>query len=226
VAPAQAQAVTTDGSARDETIHTTASHPWLSADHGWVRAGQLALGEPVMRADGTTAVVVGLRVVPGAADMWDLTVSNVHTFAVGDGQFVVHNCGGDMSATDTPTTPTSGGGGTPENVSAFGNKSGPRAPRAGTDIEVVDGNVSGQTPPGVKGASTFTDPLRTSLSGHYHTLPAGTTLPKGLGIFADGEDVGGTQPWGHRTIYPTEDMTFQEFTDLFLNLPWQYGGKL
>jgi hypothetical protein len=26
--------------------------------------------------------------------MWDLTVSQVHTFAVGAGQFVVHNCGG------------------------------------------------------------------------------------------------------------------------------------
>ena len=26
--------------------------------------------------------------------MWDLTVSDVHTFAVGEGQWVVHNCAG------------------------------------------------------------------------------------------------------------------------------------
>jgi hypothetical protein len=76
----------------DETVHTTASHPWLSADRGWVRAGTLRLGERVLRAEGTTAIVVGLRVVPGAASMWDLTVSHLHTFAVGDGQYVVHNC--------------------------------------------------------------------------------------------------------------------------------------
>ncbi len=76
----------------EETVHTTASHPWLSAARGWVRAGKLRLGERVLRADGTTATVVGLHVVSGAASMWDLTVSRVHTFAVGAGQFVVHNC--------------------------------------------------------------------------------------------------------------------------------------
>ena len=77
---------------RDETVHTTASHPWLSADKGWVVAGQLRVGEPVRLLDGRTAMVVATVVVLGAADMWDLTVSNVHDFAVGTGQFVVHNC--------------------------------------------------------------------------------------------------------------------------------------
>ena len=77
----------------DETIHTTANHPWLTADHGWLVAGKLQVGEPVREADGATAIVVRLHVVPGAASMWDLTVSNIHTFAVGDGAFVVHNCG-------------------------------------------------------------------------------------------------------------------------------------
>ena len=51
------------------------------------------MGEPVREADGRAATVVAVRVVPGAASMWDLTVSNVHDFAVGDGAFVVHNCG-------------------------------------------------------------------------------------------------------------------------------------
>jgi RHS repeat-associated protein len=80
---------------QDEVVHTTANHPWYTADHGWQLAGVLLVGEPVMREDGTTAVVVALRVVPGAARMWDLTVSNVHTFAVGTGEYVVHNnnCG-------------------------------------------------------------------------------------------------------------------------------------
>jgi hypothetical protein len=43
--------------------------------------------------------------VPGAAAMWDLTVSNVHTFAVGAGEFVVHNnrCTGGRSYQNTQT---------------------------------------------------------------------------------------------------------------------------
>jgi hypothetical protein len=72
-------------------VHTTARHPWLTADAGWVPAGQLRTGEPVRLLDGRTATVTATRVVPGAAAMWDLTVSQVHTFAVGTGQFVVHN---------------------------------------------------------------------------------------------------------------------------------------
>ena len=76
----------------EETIHTTANHPWLTADQGWVLAGKLQVGEPVLRADGTTAVVAGVQVVPDTGTMYDLEVSNVHTFEVGLGQWVVHNC--------------------------------------------------------------------------------------------------------------------------------------
>ena len=49
------------------------------------------MGEPVRRVDGSVATVVSVRSVPGAAAMWDLTVANEHTFAVGSGAFVVHN---------------------------------------------------------------------------------------------------------------------------------------
>jgi hypothetical protein len=87
---------------RDEVVHTTATHPWLTADHGWQLASFLHLGEPVARVDGTTATVVAVRAVPGAAAMWDLTVSTVHTFAVGTGRYVVHNCGSGGSAGEDP----------------------------------------------------------------------------------------------------------------------------
>ncbi len=36
------------GSATSETVHTTASHPWLTADRGFVRAGTLRLGDQVV----------------------------------------------------------------------------------------------------------------------------------------------------------------------------------
>lgn len=75
-----------------EVVHTTTNHPWLTADHGWMPASFLQVGESVQEADGATATVVAIRAVPGATAMWNLTVANVHTFAVGVGQFVVHNC--------------------------------------------------------------------------------------------------------------------------------------
>lgn len=74
-----------------EVVHTTQKHPWLTTQ-GWMTAGQLQLGDQVQQLDGATATVVGLKIIVGTASMYDLTVSNVHTFAVGDGQFVVHNC--------------------------------------------------------------------------------------------------------------------------------------
>lgn len=54
-------------------------------------ASFLQTGERVLRVNGSVATVVAVRGVAGAADMWDLTVSQVHTFAVGNGAFVVHN---------------------------------------------------------------------------------------------------------------------------------------
>jgi hypothetical protein len=63
------------------------------------------VGESVRRADGSTAMVVSVRSVPGAANMWDLTVANVHTFAVGNGAFVAHNCGLDGNERGIPGDP-------------------------------------------------------------------------------------------------------------------------
>ncbi len=45
--------------------------------------------------------MVGLHEVPGAANMWDLTVGQLHTFVVGAGAYVVHNC----SWAGPPATP-------------------------------------------------------------------------------------------------------------------------
>lgn len=78
----------------DETVHTTAKHPWLTTDRGFVLAGTLHAGERVMREDGTPATVMAVVVRPGAANYYNLTVSVLHTYAVGAGRYVVHNCGG------------------------------------------------------------------------------------------------------------------------------------
>jgi len=72
-----------------------------------------------------------------------------------------------------------------------------------------------------EGASTFIDPKRAPLKGWYHRLPEGTVLPTGMGVHADGVDVGGPAPWGHRTIYPSLRMTVNHFDGLYLGLPWE-----
>jgi RHS repeat-associated protein len=118
-----------------------------------------------------------------------------------------------------------------EDLYAFGNKAAPRAPRL-SDMGVSSGDdIVGPYAPSaptdeVPGASTFNDPKVAGLTGQYHVLPAGTELPEGIAIHADGEDVGGLADWGHRTIYPTSPMSMSAFQELFLNLRWQWAGKI
>jgi hypothetical protein len=76
-----------------ETIHTTEKHPWLTVDRGWVKAGDLHIGEHVVELGGRTATITALRTRPGEADYYNLTVSELHTYAVGSLQAVVHNTG-------------------------------------------------------------------------------------------------------------------------------------
>ena len=52
--------------------------------------------------DGSVAIVVALTPVRGTAPMWDLTVSQVHDFAVGNGAYVVHNCNRPVNARGEP----------------------------------------------------------------------------------------------------------------------------
>lgn len=98
------------------------------------------------------------------------------------------------------------------------------------DAETLVSTIQGKTPIIVTegGASAFGDVNQAPLAGHYHTLPAGTPLPNGLGLIADGSDIYQSSRRGptHHTIYPTRDMSFDEFSRLYQSLPWQYGGKI
>ena len=118
---------------------------------------------------------------------------------------------------------------TPEDIYSFGSKSGPRGARPQQDFGVNDGNstVGPEKSSLPKGASNVNNPDNAPLSGPYHKLPKGTVLPKGLGIKADGSDVNPNSPHvpGHYTIYPSQEMTVDQFNRLYKGLPWQYGGK-
>jgi hypothetical protein len=110
----------------------------------------------------------------------------------------------------------------------FGNRNASRAPRIGFDVVPNDEGVIlpdfSSLPPG---ASTFADPRRSGLTGHFHRLPAGTELPEGWQITADGFDVlpESPLPASHHTLHILIPMHADEFVRQFLSLPWQYGGR-
>jgi len=118
---------------------------------------------------------------------------------------------------------------TPCDLYRFGNQTGPREPRLNHDLfPDTDGMVGPESGPPWNGISTYANLAEARMTGHYHRLPAGTELPDGLAVIADGlliqdEDV---LPPSHHTIYPARRMKVQELIEVFRHLPWHYGGKL
>ena len=136
--------------------------------------------------------------------------------------------GAEQSRLANSQEPSGGPFKTPTDLYAFGGKDAPRPPRSGTDLSPDDfGMIGPEELPFPKGASTFANPNEAPLSGHYHKLPAGTELPKGFGVIADGSDIMPLSPHQptHHTLYPTTKITATEFSDAFTKLPWEYGGK-
>ena len=74
-----------------ELLHTTSEHPFLTTERGFLSAGQLVIGMHILRADGSTGIITGWKMVPGTKVMYNLEVAHDHTFTVGAGQWVVHN---------------------------------------------------------------------------------------------------------------------------------------
>ncbi len=111
---------------------------------------------------------------------------------------------------------------------AFGSRSGPRPPRQGLDY-VPDpmGMFGPEQPPFPAGASLFADPKQAPLRGHFFRLAAGTAIPPGMNVVADGVDVhsNSMHPPTHHTLFPIVQMPSQQFVSAFLALAWQYSGR-
>ncbi|MEU6090396.1 polymorphic toxin-type HINT domain-containing protein [Streptomyces sp. NPDC047085] len=95
------------------TLHTTAGHPfWDDTTRTWRRAGELRRGDALNTSTNAHAHVLDIRLTPGAANRWNLTVQDLHTYYVlaGKTPVLVHNnsaCLGRnlRAAGENPTTP-------------------------------------------------------------------------------------------------------------------------
>jgi hypothetical protein len=83
-----------DASGATAVVHTTSRHLfWSDARGRWLEAARLTPGTTLRDAYGATVTVAAVRAVPGAQDMYDLTVDDAHTFyvLVGGDTVLVHN---------------------------------------------------------------------------------------------------------------------------------------
>ncbi|MBD0734394.1 polymorphic toxin-type HINT domain-containing protein [Streptomyces sp. CBMA29] len=85
--------------AKPATIHTTSKHPfWDDTTHTWVPAGHLKSGHALNTDHNQHVTVLAVHTTPGAANRYNLTVADVHTYYVlaGATPILVHNCNESM----------------------------------------------------------------------------------------------------------------------------------
>ena len=75
----------------DERIVTTPNHPFMTADGGWIPAGELVQGSRVHQRDGAWGVVSHTSKLKLWQSMYNLEVAEAHTFFVGATGWLVHN---------------------------------------------------------------------------------------------------------------------------------------
>ncbi|MGC0402948.1 RHS repeat-associated protein [Streptomyces sp. SAI-126] len=82
----------TDG--QSAILHTTANHPfWDDTSQSWIPAGDLEPGHVLNTATNQHVRVINVETRPGQADMYNLTVEQLHTYYVlaGERPVLVHN---------------------------------------------------------------------------------------------------------------------------------------
>jgi hypothetical protein len=76
----------------DEVIHTTSEHPFLLGTHEWKQAGQLEVGDELLRSD---QVSMPVREVVHQTEqpttVYNFEVADWHTYLVGHWMLIVHN---------------------------------------------------------------------------------------------------------------------------------------
>ncbi len=175
-----------------EVIHTNKKHPFLTVEKGFVPVGQMKLGMHIVEANGQVGVVSGWRMVPGVKVMYNLEVAHDHTFVVGVGMWIVHNCAktGDLFRGGNTTTSKI------DNI------------RIGKDITPDN---DGLIHPGGGGISLDSSRENLVSSGYKPWKMSASDVPEGLQLRNDH----GT----HVLLEPGRSMTVDEFKGLLQQIP-------
>jgi hypothetical protein len=75
----------------DDSITTTAEHPFMVFGRGWTPAAELKVGDFVETLDREFVKVNGIQLVEEKQVAYNLEVDEYHTYAVGEEQYWVHN---------------------------------------------------------------------------------------------------------------------------------------
>ena len=75
----------------DETITCTPSHRFWVDGRGWLSAKDLTTGSPLVTVDGNIAIVGEIKQHHGPFKVYNLEVSDLHTYYVGAAGILVHN---------------------------------------------------------------------------------------------------------------------------------------
>jgi RHS repeat-associated protein len=73
-------------------IEATSGHPLYVIEQGWVEAANLHIGDRVAVTDGGIARVIRLDLRTSEERVYNLSVTDAHTFYVGEEGYLAHNC--------------------------------------------------------------------------------------------------------------------------------------
>jgi len=162
---------------KSEVVHTNKKHPFLTIEQGFLPVVSVKVGMHIERADGRVGIVTVWKRVPDITMMYNLEVAQDHTFTVGDGQWIVHNCDAADWIKQLPKDPQEllDQGWRDVTDPSMKNRSEFRDPQTGRKV-VFDKGVSGAT--GYKGVD------------HYHVYnPSGNGRNNILYLDIDGNPV-------------------------------------
>ena len=74
-----------------ETIKSTETHPFLTADKQWVAAAKLEIGQKITSANGDIVVVESKKFIDKECDVYNLEILDWNTYCIGKKAIVVHN---------------------------------------------------------------------------------------------------------------------------------------
>ncbi len=74
-----------------EVIETTPEHPFWMRDEGWVRAGQLEVGDELLTRDGAWLTITAVELRQGDFIVFNFEVGDFHSYYVGTDAISVHN---------------------------------------------------------------------------------------------------------------------------------------